>query len=66
MFSQAADLVMYSSEKYHNPGGNAIDHMRADQLIKETDWDRSENFSMTLEAREACAQICAYILLGIK
>ena len=43
---------MYLNE-HHNPGGNAINHVRADVLHAETNWARSGIFSMALEAREA-------------
>lgn len=46
------ELVEYLLEHY-NPGGNAINHVRLDDLLKETEWTRSEIFRMAYEAREA-------------
>ena len=38
--------------KHHNPGGNAIKHVRIDDFIDETEWTRKEIMDMALEARE--------------
>jgi hypothetical protein len=38
--------------KHHNPGGNAIQHVRIDDFIDETEWTRKEIMDMALEARE--------------
>ena len=45
-------LVEYL-KKHHNPGGNAINHIRVDDFIKDTEWTREEIYRMALEAREA-------------
>jgi hypothetical protein len=45
-------LVEYL-EKHHNPNGNAINHVRVDDLLPETEWTIAEVYEMSLEAREA-------------
>ena len=46
------ELVEYL-EKHHSSGGNALNHVRVDDLLKETEWTLNEIFTMALEAREA-------------
>ena len=45
-------LVEYL-QKHHDPGGNAIQHVRVDDFIGKTEWTRQEIMDMALEAREA-------------
>ena len=45
-------LVEYLLE-HHNPGGNAITHIRVDDLLKEIEWTREEVFLLALEASDA-------------
>ena len=40
------------NKKQHNPDGNAINHVRVDDFINDTDWTREEVYLMALEARE--------------
>lgn len=39
-------------EEHHNPGGNAIQHVRVDDFIRETTWTRQEIMDMALEVRD--------------
>ena len=53
-------LVEYL-EKHHNPGGNAIKHVRIGTLLEETEWTISEIFNMAYDARES-----QYLTLSMK
>ena len=38
--------------KHHNPGGNAIQHVRIDDFLDETEWTRKEILDIALEAKD--------------
>ena len=44
-------LVEYLEEN-HNPGGNAVQHVRVSTLLDETMWTKEEIFEMAFDAKQ--------------